>query len=138
MRKNNEINIEEFKSESLGNQVAMLRKYLCNKYSVQYMTSYLLIEERDKVMLLDTNADGELDLKNIDKDTIQIKINKNCLQDSKLRSIKARYSIPMTISQSRRILIILEDKKIDRFDSKEREILQDIEDIFDSINVNFE
>lgn len=134
IKKNSSIDLEEFKLESLGNQMAILRKYLCDKYYIQYISSYLIIEEREKVMLMDTNADGEVDITNIDREAIRNKFNKKGLKDSKTRGIKSRYSIPMTVKKDKRILIILEDKKFDRFISKEMEILQEIEEIFDSLN----
>lgn len=126
---------EKFKFESLGNQLVMIRRYLNDKYSIQYMTGYLILEDNRK-MIIDTNADGEVNFDVIDKNSIQIKVNSNCLREAKTRKIKARYSIPMTVNTDKRILIVLEDKIVDRFDSIEKNILEDIEELFDSIEKN--
>ena len=84
----NNFDIKKFKSESLGNQMIMLRQYLTNKYSFKFMSSYFLISE-NREMLLDSNTDNlENVIKKVDKDKIVIKTNKDCLTDSKNRKIK--------------------------------------------------
>lgn len=128
----NNFDIKKFKSESLGNQMIMLRQYLTNKYSFKFMSSYFLISE-NREMLLDSNTDNlENVIKKIDKDKIVIKTNKDCLTDSKNRKIKERYSIPIEIND-KDILLVLEDTKYGKFtNSMLREILSDIYTIIDS------
>lgn len=128
----NNFDIKKFKSESLGNQMIMLRQYLTNKYSFKFMSSYFLISE-NREMLLDSNTDNlENVIKKVDKDKIVIKTNKDCLTDSKNRKIKERYSIPIEIND-KDILLVLEDTKYGKFtNSMLREILSDIYTIIDS------
>lgn len=128
----NNFDIKKFKSESLGNQMIMLRQYLTNRYSFKFMSSYFLISE-NREMLLDSNTDNlENVIKKVDKDKIVIKTNKDCLTDSKNRKIKERYSIPIEIND-KDILLVLEDTKYGKFtNSMLREILSDIYTIIDS------
>lgn len=124
-----EINRELFKSESLGNQMIEIRRYLEKEYSIRYISSFLLIDGKKRVFLLDSNLEYQISLDNIPIDQIQIRVGKTAyLQDSKKRKIRSRYSIPLEIND-KKILIVLEDKVVNKFDYNNSQILQFIDDI---------
>ena len=116
---------EEFKL--LEKQMLQLRKKLKKDYNIEYISSFIIVD--NNIKLIDTNLNFEINLKNIDLETTQLRVGKNkYLDESKEKMIKARFSIPFEI-EDKNLILILEDGNEKKFDDIFKDILDLIENI---------
>ncbi len=112
---------------NLKKQMLELRKKLKKDYNIKYISSFLIAN--NNIKLVDTNLNFQIDLKNVDMETTQLRIGKNkYLDESKERKIKSRFSIPFEMND-KNLILVLEDTNEKKFDDIFKDILDLIENI---------
>ncbi|WP_026883533.1 hypothetical protein [Clostridium akagii] len=126
LEKKLEINVDLLLDRDIKEQFEYLRYIVEKNYKIDYITSF--IKSNEKYTFLGGSENIKEETANSSYiDMPILRYNKNSLLDSKVRNIKARFSIPLKIGETE-YLIIMESKNYKILYGNEKNIYKQIFD----------